>query len=97
MLASVDANAARMAFRSHLATEYKVLEVSEALVDQAMTLAETHGLRGYDAVQLAAARSVQASYLAAGLPPITLLSADAELNVAATAEGLSVEDPNAYP
>jgi len=92
-----DAAAVRTAFRAHLSTEYKVIEVTEALVAQAMLLAETHGLRGYDAVQLAAAMDVNATYRAAGLPPITLLSADTELNSAALAEGLTVENPNAHP
>jgi hypothetical protein len=60
-------------------------------------VAETYGLRGYDAVQLAAALDVNTSYHAAGLPTITLISADAELNAAATSEGLTVENPNNYP
>ena len=62
-----------------------------------MTLAETYGLRGYDAVQLAAAVEVNASYRSAGLPPITLVSADVELNAAASAEGLTVDNPNFHP
>jgi hypothetical protein len=34
---------------------------------------------------------------ASKLTPLTLLSADGELNAAATAEGLAVDDPNAHP
>jgi len=30
-------------------------------------------------------------------PSLTLVSADADLNAAATAEGLAVEDPNTHP
>jgi len=92
-----DATAARAAFRAHLDVEYKIIEVTEALVNRAMALAETSGLRGYDAVQLAAALEVHTSYRVVGLPPITLISADAELNTAATAQGLTVEDPNTHP
>ena len=92
-----DATAARSAFRAHLGAEYKVIEVTETLVNQAMLLAETHGLRGYDAVQLAAAMDVNASYRAAGLPTITLICADSELNAAALLEGLAVENPNSHP
>ena len=33
----------------------------------------------------------------AGIGPITLVSADRELNAAASADGLVVEDPNAHP
>ncbi len=96
-LLSSDAAVARAAFRIHLRAEYKVIEVTEALANRAMTLAEVYGLRGYDAVQLAAAIEVNASYRVAGLPAITLNSADTELNAAAMAEGLTVDDPNSHP
>ena len=96
-LSPTDAAAARAAFRAHLGAEYKSIEVTEALIHRAMLLAETKGLRGYDAVQLAAALDVNASYIAAGLPAIILISADAELNAAATVEGLRVENPNSHP
>jgi hypothetical protein len=62
-----------------------------------MTLTETHGLRAYDAVQLAAALELQATRTAAGLVPLTLVSADQDLNAAATASGMRVEDPNLHP
>ena len=74
------------------ARQYRVVEVSAGLVAQAATLARRHALRGYDAVQLAAALETHATDSS-----LTLLSADAELNTAATAEGLSVEDPNSHP
>jgi hypothetical protein len=32
--------------------------------------------------------------LAVGLPPLTLLSADTDLNAAAVSEGLTVDNPN---
>jgi predicted nucleic acid-binding protein len=73
------------------------VEVTEALVDMAMTLAERHGLRGYDAVQLAATLELQTALAASGLPALTVISSDAELNTAAAAEGLVVEDPNRHP
>jgi hypothetical protein len=96
-IASTDAAAARVAFRAHLTAEYQVIEITEALANRAMLLAETHGLRGYDAVQLAAALHVSASYGSAGLAPVTLISADMDLNAAATAEGLTLENPTFHP
>jgi uncharacterized protein len=42
-------------FRKHLAGRYIILEITPALADAAMTLANKHTLRAYDAVQLAAA------------------------------------------
>lgn len=79
-------------FQLDFARQYRVVEVSARLVAQAATLARRHALRGYDAVQLAAALEIHATDSS-----LTLLSADAELNTAATAEGLSVEDPNSHP
>jgi hypothetical protein len=62
---------------------YTVVEVGGALVLRAGQLAEEHALRGYDAVQLAAAleaRPLASEYLFA--------SFDSELNAAAAREGL---------
>ena len=91
-----DAHAARSAIRAHIDAEYKVIEVTEALIEKAMILSERYGIRGYDAVQLAGAVEVNNRYAMNGLPPITLISADQELNDAATAQGLTVEDPNLH-
>jgi predicted nucleic acid-binding protein len=84
-------------FRRHLAQRYVVLEITPALVAAAVLLARSHGLRAYDAVQLAAALDIERSHRQAGLPPITLVSADRELNAAARAEGLVIDDPNNHP
>lgn len=63
-----------------------VVGVDPALVDSAGELAERHALRGYDAVQLAAALVAAAS--AAG--PIGFGTFDAALRRAAAAEGLAL-------
>lgn len=73
--------------------DYLPIEVTEPLVEQAARLAEQRFLQGYDAVHLAAALAVQAAYTV----PITVISADTELNVAASAEGLGVDDPRLHP
>ena len=96
-IAAADASAACLLFRNDLPHDYEIVEMTETLLKCAMTLAETHGLRGYDAVQMAAACEVNAFCAAHGLPPHTLVSADSELNTAATGEGLPVDDPNAHP
>ena len=87
-----DAATAVADFQLDFARQYRVVEVSAGLVAQAATLARQHALRGYDAVQLAAVLEIHATD-----PSITLLSADTELNTAATAEGLLVDDPNSHP
>jgi uncharacterized protein len=96
--AAVAATAAQIRqFRQDFANEYRVVEVTASVLSRAMMLAQIHGLRGYDAVQLAAALEVHSLRPSALLPPLTLVSADVELNAAARAEGLMVDDPNSHP
>ncbi len=91
-LSVVQAVAALRQFRRDFGQDYRVVEITIALLQRAAQLADTHALRGYDAVQLAVALDVHARDQA-----LVLVSADAELNAAATAEGLRVEDPNTHP
>ena len=91
------ASAACALFLTDYAADYESVEVSAFLLDQAVQLAQLYGLRGYDAVQLAAGREVNRQALTAGLPAIIFVSGDRELNTAASAEGLAVDDPNALP
>ncbi len=75
---------------------YRIVEMTAALLSDAMRVAETRAVRGYDAVQLAAALRLNTECVALGLSS-TLVSADGDLNAAAVAEGLTVEDPNTHP
>ena len=50
-----------------------------------------------DAVQLTAAREVDRRNQVAGFGPVTLVSANRDLNAPAAAEGLAVDDPAAHP
>jgi predicted nucleic acid-binding protein len=84
-------------FRRHRTQRYGVVEVTPQLVADAMLSARTYGLRAYDAMQLAAAHEANRIYRTAGLGPITLVSADLDLNIAAAASGLPVEDPHSHP
>ncbi len=92
-----DAQAETAQFKVDLTNDYQIVEVTESLVDAAMTLAERYGLRGYDAIQLAAALELQAARTASGLSFLTFVCADTDLNTAAATEGLAVENPNVYP
>jgi predicted nucleic acid-binding protein len=89
-----DAATAISDFRRDLVSLYVIIEVDAPLITHAMLLAEAHALRGYDAVQLAAALKAQSQRLASGLLPPTLISADVALNDAAIVEGFNVDDPN---
>ena len=95
-MSPADAATAIADFRRHYAGAYFLMRASPIVIAQAMDLVETHGLRAYDAVQLATALQVQAKCLLDGTPGPTFVSADNNLNAAATAEGLAVDDPNAH-
>ena len=92
-----DATAAIAAFKSHFRTDYLVVLLTAAIIERAMDLAEKHGLRGYDAVQRASAFTVQDELGANGVSLKTFASADTNLNKAAQAEGLAVENPQGHP
>jgi uncharacterized protein len=74
---------ARAAFAS-LVDGMTIVEVSERLIADAAELAEEEALRGYDAVHLAAALTVEAT---------VLTSADSALCDAALGRGLHVANP----
>ena len=84
-------------FEREFANHYTTIEVTPRLVAGAMNLAKAHALRGYDAVQLAAATEVHQARTTAGASRLTLVSADVPLNAAALAEGLLVDNPNNHP
>jgi len=64
--------------------QYSIVEVTDALVRRAGTLAERHRLRGYDAVQLSAAVDLRLG----GATDVVFASFDATLNQAARRERL---------
>lgn len=83
-------------FRNDYLNLFRIIQTDEMLLFRAMDLAQKHRLRGYDALQLSAAFEVHSAYLATAEPAV-LISADEELNAAALAEGLLVQNPNQYP
>lgn len=84
-------------FRRNFAARFVKSDVSDLILNEAIRLTDLHTLRGYDAVQLAAALQANSERVSQGLLPLVFVSADAELNTAAQAEGLVVENPNNYP
>jgi len=96
-VAAADAQNALAAFQHDLTNNYYTVEITPLLLSVAVSLATKHALRGYDAVQMAATLEANDERIANGLAPLILVSADTELNNAAQAEGLNVENPNNYP
>jgi predicted nucleic acid-binding protein len=97
MTSAADGTAAIQLFRGDFQALYLVIPPTPQLIEEAMNLAELHRLRGYDAIQLAVVTAFEAQLTARGVGPLTLISADNELNQAAQAEGLLTDDPNQHP
>lgn len=81
----------------HCTSDYLMIPTSTLIIVKALNLTQNHRLRGYDAVQLATASIVNTQYISAGLLPLTFITADTDLVVAAQAEGFSTDNPNNYP
>ena len=95
-ISSSDTTLVRNQVKNDLQTDYQIVEITDGIINSGMALAEAQGLRGYDAVQLAAGCAVNELCKASGLSPVIFVSADSELNVATSNEGLSVENPNSH-
>jgi hypothetical protein len=84
--------ALKSAFAFHLVDDYLVAPLESSHITAACRVIHAHGLRAYDAVQLAVALSLR-DLLASPGEIISLVSADPRLNTAARAEGLAVVEP----
>jgi predicted nucleic acid-binding protein len=99
-LSASDANYAISRFKSELVTHFRITDLTAILANQAISVAQTRQLRGYDALQLATALFVYDELVGVSVPTsptYVLISADNELNNAATLEGLTVDNPNNHP
>jgi predicted nucleic acid-binding protein len=94
LLSPSDAATALATARQEFGGLFLIVEITVALLTAAADLAEKHALRGYDAVQLAAALEASAERQRLNLTPLTLVTADKELLAAGTTERLTVDDPN---
>jgi len=71
-------------------SDYIINPVNELIIDLAVDLTTRHPLRGYDAVHLATAVSINNALIQASFPPVIFASADKLLLEAAGREGLSI-------
>lgn len=76
--------------------EYITASLSDTIIQLAVDLTRRHPLRGYDAVHLATAISLNTILLEAALPALVFVSSDRILQEAARAEGLPVENPDEH-
>ena len=76
--------------------QYMLIAIDLPLIDLAGSLAKQHALRGYDAVQLAAAVTLNQVLHQSSLPLLTMICADVDLLRAAQNQGLLTDDPNLH-
>lgn len=91
------AHAVRLMVDRHANREYMVIGLTKAIVQQAEDLLESHTLKAYDAIQLAAALESNSRLSAVGVSPLTFISADQQLLNVAVIVGLVVDNPNQHP
>lgn len=80
-------------FDAHCKNEYSVVPLQDEDLARARTLASTHGLRAYDAVQLSVCVALQQLRTEHDGPPISFVSSDKQLNNVADVEGLIIVNP----
>jgi hypothetical protein len=95
-LTAKQAGQAKKRFIRDFQHKFFKIEIDAATIERAAELAEKYYLRGYDAVQLAAALKANASRRAIGASALIFVCADNDLRNAAQSEGLAVDDPNAH-
>lgn len=88
------ANKAIFRFQRDFRKRFVEIPLKSQLIEDAMAIADKYELRGYDAVQFASAIETNHLRSKRNLSPIIFISADNNLNSAAIAEGLAVDNPN---
>jgi predicted nucleic acid-binding protein len=83
-------------FAEHCHALYRFVPVDETGIQLAHELIDRHPLRAYDALHRAAASRVRSQLVDHSQSELLFLSADVQLNEAASSEGLQVENPNEH-
>ena len=96
-ISAADAARAVADFSNDFDNQYQPIAVTIQLVERQANLAEKHGLRGYDAVQLSTALEAGEVRDSLGLPKLIFVSADDRLNKCAQSETLPIDNPNYHP
>jgi hypothetical protein len=96
-LSADDFNSVFQYFSNDFDTQYRVIEVDQALIKSAGQLVIQYPLRAYDAVQLASALRLQSIFSQISNMQLIFLSADHRLLNIAQSQGLVTDNPNNYP
>lgn len=81
-------------FKRDFDKRFIVIDLTPKIIKAGISLAEKYSLRGYDTAQLAVGLSVRNRLANSGIQNFTFISADIDLNSAAQAEDLAVDNPN---
>jgi predicted nucleic acid-binding protein len=84
------------AYTAHTQDRYATILHSDKLMNLAATLIACHPLRSLEAIQLAAALTLQSTF-PPNASPFTFVSADDRLLAIAQLENLLTDNPNAHP
>jgi uncharacterized protein len=84
-------------FRYDFENLFQVIEIDQALIETAGQLVIQYPLRAYDAVQLASALRLQATFTQMPNTQLVFITADDRLINMAQTEGLVTDNPNNYP
>ncbi len=76
--------------------QFILVDVDQAIIDDAVQLTRRQRLRGCDAIQLASALALNQTLLIEKLPGTTFVTADEDLLIAASNEGLVTDNPNVH-
>ena len=96
-ISTSDWNAGRSDFLKDYRHRFKKTQISEAVIDKAISLLNRHPLRGYDSVQLASALLIHDLLQRHRKVSLTFVCADTLLCNIASSEGLNVENPLSHP
>jgi hypothetical protein len=88
-----DAAYAIRQFKAHVSGQYRIVDISSAIIRNATVIAENRVVKGYDAVQIAAAEAINDRLMKAGLPTLAFVCSDKQMITACQDEGLAVLDP----
>ncbi|CAN5855640.1 type II toxin-antitoxin system VapC family toxin [soil metagenome] len=80
-------------FLAFVENDYKIFELTDAVLLEAQRLLENYPLRAGDAIQLASAWLANSQLQSAKLPALIFLASDVRLLSAAKDEGLQTDDP----
>lgn len=95
-LSSEELAVALQTYAVHSRSGYLLIPYSEALLNTAGTLVVRHPFRTLDAIQLAAALTLQSTF-PPDASPLTFVSADDRLIAVARSENLLTDNPNSHP